>query len=219
MREEILDLEKSIIGEKLKEKDNYWEILGEIKEYIEEFGSRLDQDNYYVLKEGVFVSKDAIVSDEALIEGPCIIGPFSQIKPYAYIRENVIIGSDCVVGHGCEIKNSIMFNESKIAHFNYVGDSILGYRTHLGAGAIISNLRFDKKNIEIKDKDKKIEISFKKMGVILGDNSEVGCNTVILPGSYIGKNTWIYPLLRVGGYIPSGRIVKDKNVIVERVGN
>ena len=174
-----------------------------IKEYIKICASLLD-GRYSEISEGVYVSYDAEISAGATIIGPAIICHGAEIRPGAYIRENVIIGEGALIGNSCEVKNSIIFDEAKLPHYNYVGDSIIGFKAHMGAGAIASNLRLDKKIIEIN----KVNTGLRKIGVFLGDNAEVGCNSVLCPGTVIGKGGVIYPLTVVKGVIGSGEIYK-----------
>ena len=150
----------------------------------------------------VWAAKDAKISDKATIIGPAIIGHNTEIRPGAYIRGSVIIGDDAIIGNSTEIKNSIIFDEAQLPHYNYVGDSIIGYRAHMGAGSIISNVRLDHNNVSVKANGEKIDTGLRKMGVLLGDRAEIGCNSVICPGSIIGRDSIIYPLSRISGIIP-----------------
>ena len=212
---EIFISNKSIADGFIKSFNYPFEALPKIKEYIINLGNSLDS-NYIKKANNIWIHKSVIVSDTAKIIGPCIIDENSEIRHNAFIRENVIIGKNCVVGNSSEIKNSILYDFVQIPHFNYVGDSILGYHSHLGAGAIISNLKSDKKDIVVKYHDEIINTNLKKVGAFIGDNVEVGCNSVINPGTIIFPNTNIYPLVSVRGVIPSNVIVKDKNIIVEK---
>lgn len=212
---EIFISNKSIADGFIKSFNYPFEALPKIKEYIINLGNSLDS-NYIKKANNIWIHKSVIVSDTAKIIGPCIIDEDSEIRPNAFIRENVIIGKNCIVGNSSEVKNSILYDFVQIPHFNYVGDSILGYHSHLGAGAIISNLKSDKKDIVVKYHDEIINTNLKKVGAFIGDNVEVGCNSVINPGTIIFTNTNIYPLVSVRGVIPSNVIVKDKNIIVEK---
>jgi len=157
------------------------------------------------------------IAPSALIEGPAIICKDSEIRHCAYIRGNAIIGEGCVIGNSCEVKNAIIFNKSQVPHFNYVGDSILGYHAHMGAGSIVSNLKSDGKNITVKDGEEKMETGLRKFGAIVGDNVEIGCNSVLNPGTVVGKNSNVYPLARVRGLVPSDSIYKDEDNVVKKV--
>ena len=193
-----------------------YEVLPNIKEYIISLGNKLD-NHYKKIDNDIWISNKATISKSAEIIGPCIIDDDAEIRHNAFIRGSVIIGKGCVLGNSCEIKNSILFDEVDVPHFNYVGDSILGYKSHLGAGVIISNLKSDKKNVTIKYNDKTIDTGLRKVGSFLADNVEVGCNSVLNPGTIIGNNTSIYPLTSVRGYIPKDSIVKDKNNIIKKI--
>ena len=193
-----------------------YEVLPNIKEYIISLGNKLD-NHYKKIDNDIWISNKATISKSAEIIGPCIIDDDAEIRHNAFIRGSVIIGKGCVLGNSCEIKNSILFDEVDVPHFNYVGDSILGYKSHLGAGVIISNLKSDKKNVTIKYNDKTIDTGLRKVGAFLADNVEVGCNSVLNPGTIIGNNTSIYPLTSVRGYIPKDSIVKDKNNIIKKI--
>jgi NDP-sugar pyrophosphorylase family protein len=190
------------------------EVLPYIESYILFLGSMLD-DSYEQVEEGIWIAKDALISKSADISGPCIIDHEAELRHNAFIRGSAIIGKDCVLGNSCEIKNSIMFDNSQAPHFNYVGDSILGYKSHLGAGAITSNLKSDKSNVVIKDKED-LNTGLRKVGAFLGDNVEVGCNTVLNPGTIVGPNTSIYPLTNVRGVIPANMIVKHTEMVRKR---
>lgn len=217
MKTEELFLSNDSIAIDLIRKYEYpFMALPHIKEYIIELGKTLD-DNYINQGNNIWIHKTAKVDKTAHIEGPCIIDENAEIRPSAFIRGSAIIGKNCVFGNSCEIKNSIIFNNSQIAHFNYVGDSILGAHTHLAAGVITSNLKIDGSNIVIKNGDEKIETNMRKIGAILGDYAEVGCNSVLNPGTIIGPYTIIYPLTAVRGVIPGKKVVKDMNNIVERI--
>ena len=213
----LLDLNHTITKEYFKDCEYPWEILPEIKNIILELGKKLDTSQYKEIKENVWVHNSATIDDNVTLIGPAIIGPQSQIKHCAYIRENVVIGEKCTVGNSCEIKNAIIFDESQIPHFNYVGDSLMGYKSHMGAGSIVSNLKSDKTNIVVRDGDNKLETNLRKFGAVIGDHVEIGCNSVLNPGTVIGKNSNIYPLSRVRGLVPENSIYKDEDNIVEKI--
>lgn len=192
-----------------------WEALTEIKDFIFEYAKNLPSD-FERIKEFVWVGKGTTIEKNVLIKGPAIIGYNCQIRHSAYIRENVIIGNDVVIGNSSEIKNSILFNKVQVPHYNYVGDSILGYKSHLGAGAITSNLKSDGTLVKVKYEKDIIETGLRKFGAIVGDLAEVGCNSVLNPGTIIGKDSIVYPLSSVRGYIPEKSILKSTGEIVHR---
>lgn len=214
--ENLLDLKYTIAQNYLKKYEYPWEIIPEIKNIILEIGKNLDKEEYKEIKENVWLHKQATVDDNVVIIGPAIIGKNSHIKHCAYIRENVIIGESCTIGNSCEIKNSIIFDDSQVPHFNYVGDSIMGYKSHMGAGAIVSNLKSDKSNITVRNENESIETNLRKFGAIIGDSVEIGCNSVLNPGTVVGKNSNVYPLARVRGVVPENSIYKDEDNIVEK---
>lgn len=190
-------------------------VLPHIKEYIIKLGKNLDAD--YINKgDNIWIHKTAIVDKTVRIKGPCIIDEGAEIRPFAFIRGSVIIGKYCMFGNSCEIKNSIIFDNSQVPHFNYIGDSILGAHSHMAAGVITSNLKIDKKTIIIKDGNEKIETGMRKIGAFLGDYAEVGCNCVLNPGSFIGPYTIVYPLTSVRGVVPANSVVKSMDNIVKR---
>ena len=193
-----------------------WEVLPKIKDFILKLGKSLPKEEYTQLAENVWIAKSAKVAPTAFINGPTIIGKNAEIRHCAFIRGNAIVGDDAVVGNSTELKNVILFNKVQVPHYNYVGDSILGYKSHMGAGSITSNVKSDKKLVIIKNGEDKIETNLKKVGAMLGDNVEVGCNSVLNPGTVIGKNTNVYPLSSVRGVVPSNSIYKKQNEIVEK---
>lgn len=210
----LFDLDKTIAKELLSYCEYPWEALSKIKEHIIFLGGKLDKALFDEISPGVWVSKSAEIAPSASISPPCIIGENSIIRHSAFIRGSVIIGKDCVVGNSTEMKNSIIFDNVQIPHYNYVGDSILGYKAHLGAGAITSNVKSDKSPVTIKKGAEKIHTNLKKFGAMVGDFTEVGCNSVLCPGSVIGKNCTIYPLSRVRGFVQENSIFKDENNII-----
>lgn len=215
----ILDINKTIGKDLFKETNYPWEVLPYIKDYIITLGNNLDKDNYTEIEDHIWVGSNVEIDKLSTIIAPCIIDENTIIRPGAYIRGNAIIGKNCVIGNSTEIKNSIIFDNCQLPHYNYVGDSILGYHVHLGAGVILSNLKNDGTNIDIKYKGKKVSTGMRKMGSVIGDSTEVGCNSVLYPGTIIGKNTNIYPLTRVRGIINSNSIVKDENTVVDKEVN
>ena len=212
----LFDLEHTIAREYLENYEYPWEALPEIKNFIRELIEKLDHNEYTEYKKDVWVHKSATIAPTADVNGPAIIGPKSEIRHCAYIRGNAIIGEGCVIGNSCEVKNAVIFDKSQVPHFNYVGDSILGFHAHMGAGSIVSNLKSDGKNVTIRVGDVKIPTNLRKFGAIIGDNVEVGCNSVLNPGTIVGKNSNIYPLARVRGLVPERSIYKDEDNIVEK---
>lgn len=216
--ENLFNLEETIAKEFLKKFTYPWEALPFIEDYIIELGKTLDKNEYDEIKENVWVHKNTTIFETAYIKAPCIICEGAEIRQAAFIRGKAIVGKNAVVGNSTELKNAILFNNVQVPHFNYIGDSILGYKAHLGAGAITSNVKSDKKLVVIKDKKDKIEIptEMKKVGAFVGDYSEIGCQTVLNPGTVIGRNTNIYPLSSVRGVIPENSIYKNQNEIVNK---
>lgn len=194
-----------------------WEVLPKIKEFIVTLGNSLDSDIYEYKGENIWIAKSAKVAPTAYIAGPAIIGEDTEIRHCAFIRGNAIVGNHCVVGNSTELKNVILFNNVQVPHYNYVGDSILGYKSHMGAGSITSNVKSDKKLVIVKNAAECFETGLKKFGAMIGDGVEVGCNSVLNPGTVIGKNSNIYPLSCVRGVIPENSIYKNKNEIVEKI--
>lgn len=193
-----------------------WEALPKIKDFILELGKRLDPDEYTEIKEHVWVAKSAVIAPTAFINGPAIIGRDTEVRHCAFIRGNVLVGDGAVVGNSTELKNVILFDKVQVPHYNYVGDSILGYKSHMGAGAITSNVKSDKKLVVVHTPEEDIETGLKKFGAMLGDEVEVGCGSVLNPGSVIGSHTNIYPLSMVRGYVPSRSIYKKQGEVAAK---
>lgn len=193
-----------------------WEALPKIKDFIIELGNSLDPEEYEKRGENIWIHKSATVFDSAYIAGPCIIGKDTEVRQCAFIRGSALVGDNCVVGNSTELKNVIIFNNVQVPHYNYVGDSILGFHSHMGAGSITSNVKSDKTLVHVKGADFDIATGMKKFGAMLGDYVEVGCNSVLNPGTVIGSHSNIYPLSRVRGYVPSNSIYKDQNDIVTK---
>lgn len=209
------------IANELLQKHTYpWECLSEIKEYILELGKHLPTDKFDNPSEGVWIAKSATVFPSAYIGAPCIIDECAEVRHCAFIRGSAIVGKNCVVGNSVELKNAILFDNVQVPHYNYVGDSILGYRSHMGAGSITSNVKSDKTLVTVKAAVcpfcSPIETGLKKFGAMLGDFVEVGCNSVLNPGTIIGRNTNIYPTSCVRGYIPENSIFKSQDSIVAK---
>lgn len=194
-----------------------WEVLPKIKDFIINLGENLNNEEYDKLGENVWIAKSAKVAESAYINGPTIIGKNAEIRHCAFIRGNAIVGENAVVGNSTELKNVILFNNVQVPHYNYVGDSILGYKSHMGAGSITSNVKSDKKLVIVKSEDEKIETGLKKFGAMLGDNVEVGCGSVLNPGTVIGKNTNIYPLSSVRGVVKENSIYKKQGEVVQKI--
>lgn len=194
-----------------------WEILPRLESFILALGPMLPADEFEQVSDNVWISRSAVVAPTASITGPCIVDSGAQIRHCAFIRGNVIVGKGTVVGNSCEVKNSLLFDEVEAPHFNYVGDSILGYKSHLGAGAITSNIKNDKKNVEIHFPLGSIKTEMRKLGAIVGDGVQVGCNCVLNPGTVIGKETRIYPLNSVRGWVDEKSIYKHEGKIVEMI--
>lgn len=193
-----------------------WEVLPKIGEFILRLGNALPEDRYENMGENIWIARSAKVFPSAYIHGPVIIDEEAEIRHCAFIRGNAIIGKGAVVGNSTELKNVILFNKVQVPHYNYVGDSVLGYKAHMGAGSITSNVKSDKTLVAVKSEEGFIETGLKKFGAMLGDLVEVGCNSVLNPGTIIGKNASVYPTSSVRGYIPPDSIYKDKGEIVIR---
>ena len=212
--QELYDLDHTLAKEYLQKFTYPWEALKGIHDLILELGPTLK--DYKEIQPQVWVHPEAVVAPTAYLGAPCIIGPRTEVRHGAFIRGNALVGADCVVGNSVELKNVILFDHVQTPHYNYVGDSILGYYSHMGAGSITSNVKSDKTLVVVKDKEKAIETGLKKMGAMLGDHVEVGCNSVLNPGTVIGIDTNIYPLSRVRGVIPAHSIYKDAEHVVEK---
>lgn len=216
----FLDLNKSIAGKYIEKYTYPWEILPDIKDIIIEIGSTLSPEEYENKGENIWISKEAKVATTACLSGPLIICAGAQVRHCAFVRGSAIIGRNTVVGNSTELKNVILFDNVQVPHYNYVGDSVLGFKSHMGAGSVTSNVKSDKTLVTVKTMEGDIiETGLKKFGAILGDYVEVGCNSVLNPGSIIGKHTNIYPLSMVRGYIRENSIYKNKNEIVEKEEN
>ena len=211
--EKLYNLNETIAKELLSSKKYPWELLPEINQFILELGPKLDKEIFNQIGENIWVAKSAKISPTASITGSVIIDENAEIRHCAFIRGKAIIGKNAVVGNSTELKNCILFNNVQVPHYNYVGDSILGYKAHMGAGSITSNVKSDKTNVQIKGNET-IDTNLRKVGAFLGDGVEVGCNSVLNPGTVIGRNSNIYPLSSVRGVIPENSIYKNKNEIV-----
>jgi len=212
---ELYTLEETIAASLLETVEFPWEALPKIKDFILELGKKLPKDKFDEVKENVWVAKNATVAPTAYINGPCIIDEEAEVRHCAFIRGNAIVGKGAVVGNSTELKNVILFNKVQVPHYNYVGDSILGFKAHMGAGSITSNVKSDKTLVKVHAKED-VETGLKKFGAMLGDNVEVGCNSVLNPGTVIGKNSNIYPTSMVRGFVPADSIYKTKTEIAEK---
>jgi len=212
---ENYDLTKTIAAKLLEEADYPWEVLPRIGEFILSMGKELSEDDYEKKGEDVWIAKSAKVAPTAFINGPAIIGKDAEIRHCAYIRGNAIVGEGAVVGNSTELKNVLLFNKVQVPHYNYVGDSVLGYKAHMGAGSITSNVKSDKTLVTINYEDEKVATGLKKVGAMLGDNVEVGCNSVLNPGTVVGHGAQVYPLSMVRGFVKAESIYKKQGEIVE----
>ena len=212
----LYNLEKTIAAPLLSRFEYPWQALSSIKDFTTELGKTLDKEIFEEVSPDVWIAKSATVAPSAYIAPPCIIDENAEIRHCAFIRGGVIVGKGSVVGNSTEMKNAIIFDSVQIPHFNYVGDSVLGYKSHLGAGAVTSNVKSDKTPVTIKTDDEKIETGLKKFGAMVGDFTEVGCNSVLCPGTVIGKNCTVYPLSRVRGFLKENSIFKSQENIVTK---
>ena len=212
----LLDLEQTIAKDLFQGKTYPWEVLPEIGAFILKLGQTLSPEEYDCVGENVWIAKSAKVAPTACVNGPAIIGKEAEVRHCAFIRGNAIVGEGAVAGNSTELKNVVLFNKVQVPHYNYVGDSVLGYKSHMGAGSICSNVKSDKKLVVVKDKEEQIETGLKKFGAMLGDNVEVGCGSVLNPGTVIGRNSNIYPLSPVRGCVPADSIYKSRNEIVKK---
>ena len=214
---ELYDLTETAAKPLLESVTYPWEALPKIKDFIIELGNSLDPEEYEKRGENIWIHKSATVFDSAYIAGPCIIGKDTEVRQCAFIRGSALVGDNCVVGNSTELKNVIIFNNVQVPHYNYVGDSILGFHSHMGAGSITSNVKSDKTLVHVKGADFDIATGMKKFGAMLGDYVEVGCNSVLNPGTVIGSHSNIYPLSSVRGFVPGNSIYKKQGEVVEKV--
>ena len=212
---ELFDLSHTAAAGLLEKTEYPWEALSAISDLIIEIGKTLPEDEYDHPQDDVWIAKDATVFQSAYIHGPCIIGHGTEVRQCAFIRGSALVGEGCVVGNSTELKNVILFDGVQVPHYNYVGDSILGYKAHMGAGSITSNVKGDRSNVVVKSPEEgNIETGRYKFGAMLGDLAEIGCNSVLNPGTVIGRNSQIYPVSCVRGVVPADSIYKDKDDIV-----
>ena len=214
--ENMYDLKETIAADLFTEAEYPWEVLPRIHDFILELGKRLPEEIYEKRGEDIWVAKNAKVAPTACLNGPLIIDEDAEIRHCAFVRGSAIVGKGSVVGNSTELKNDIIFNSVQVPHYNYVGDSILGYKSHMGAGSITSNVKSDKTLVVVKDGDEKIETGLKKFGAMLGDFVEIGCNSVLNPGTVIGRHTNVYPLSSVRGVIPANSIFKKPGEVVQK---
>lgn len=214
--EELYDLNETIAASLFEGHTYPWELLPLIKDYIIELGNSLPEDEYEIRGENVWVHKTAKVFESAHLGGPCIVDAEAEVRHCAFVRGSAIVGKKCVVGNSVELKNVILFNNVQVPHYNYVGDSILGFKSHMGAGSITSNVKSDKSLVTVRCESGSIETGIKKIGAMLGDNVEVGCNSVLNPGTIIGRGSNVYPTSSVRGYIPAGSIYKKRGEIATK---
>lgn len=213
---DLYDLDQTLAKDYLSQFKYPWEALSGIKELIISLGKQLSNDEYEEVSENVWVHKSATVFPSAYLGAPCIIGANTEVRHCAFIRGSALVGDDCVVGNSVELKNVILFNHVQVPHYNYVGDSILGHYAHMGAGSITSNVKSDKELVVVHGEDENIETGVKKFGAMIGDHVEVGCNTVLNPGTVIGKNSNVYPVSCVRGVVPANSIYKNSGAIVTK---
>ncbi len=212
----LLDLKETIAAELFEGKTYPWEVLPEIGDFIVKLGKTLSPKEYDYQEGDIWIAKSAKVAQTACINGPVIIGKDAEVRHCAFIRGKAIIGEGAVVGNSTELKNAVLFNKVQVPHYNYVGDAVLGYKSHMGAGSICSNVKSDKKLVVVKDGEERVETGLKKFGAMLGDNVEVGCGSVLNPGTVIGRNCNIYPLSSVRGCVPADSIYKSAGEVVEK---
>ncbi len=214
--ENLFSPERSLVGGFLSSFEYPWQALSSLKSYISALGLLLDKQAFFMPKEGVWVHKSAEISPSAYVAGPCIIDENACLRHGAFVRGCAVIGKGCVVGNSSEVKNSVLFDGALIPHFNYVGDSILGFKAHLGAGVILSNVKADKTPVTVRCGKQSVYTGLKKLGSMLGDFAEIGCNSVLNPGTVIGANSNVYPLSNVRGAVPPDSIYKGKDNIIPK---
>lgn len=213
---ELYTLEETLAKPLLEQLEYPWEALPKIGDFIKKIGPTLSKDLYEEREENVWIAKSAKLYPNHYIAGPCIIGERTEVRPGAFIRGNALVGNDCVVGNSTELKNVILFNHVQVPHYNYVGDSILGFYSHMGAGSITSNVKADKTPVHVKGEDFDMDTGLKKFGAMLGDYVEIGCNSVLNPGSVICRGSNVYPVSCVRGVVLPHSIYKEKGKIVKK---
>lgn len=210
----LFDLSHTAARPLLEAAEYPWQALSGIGSFIKQLGPTLPADEYEQKGENVWIHKSAVIFPNNYIAGPCIIGPQTEVRPGAFIRGNALVGSGCVVGNSTELKNVILFDSVQVPHYNYVGDSILGYKSHMGAGSITSNVKSDKTLVTVRVGEERIGTGLKKFGAMLGDGVEVGCGTVLNPGTVVGPESRIYPLSMVRGFVPKGSLYKKQGEVI-----
>ena len=213
---DLLDLSHTQAAPLFEGKTYPYEVLDGIKSFILELGATLNPEEYDHPEEDVWIARDAVIYPNNYIAGPCIIGHKTEVRPGAFIRGSALVGDNCVVGNSTELKNVILFDNVQVPHYNYVGDSILGYKAHMGAGSLTSNVKSDKLLVVIHNGDEQIETGRKKVGAMVGDRVEVGCNSVLNPGTVVGRDSNIYPLSCVRGVVPANSIYKQRDNIADK---
>ncbi len=213
---DLYDLNETIAADLFEGATYPWEVLSKIKDFIITLGATLDEEKYEKRGENIWIAKSAKVAPTACLNGPLIVDEDAEIRHCAFVRGSAIVGKGAVVGNSTELKNVVLFNKVQVPHYNYVGDSILGYKAHMGAGSITSNVKSDKTLVVIKATDGNMETGIKKVGAMLGDNVEVGCNSVLNPGTVVGRNSNVYPTSCVRGVIPANSIFKKDGQVIEK---
>ena len=212
---DLYDLDHTLAGDYLRQFTYPWEALAGIGDMISALGAALSPDEYDHPEEGVWVARDAKVYPTAYLGAPCIIGHKTEVRPGAFIRGNALIGAGCVVGNSTEVKNAILFDGAQAPHYNYIGDSVMGHKAHTGAGAVTSNLKQDHSNVTVLKDGERVETGMRKFGAMLGDHAEIGCGSVLNPGTVVGKNARVYPLSMVRGFVPANHIYKKAGEVAE----
>ena len=212
---DLYDLDHTLAGDYLRQFTYPWEALAGIGDMISALGAALRPDEYDHPEEGVWVARDAKVYPTAYLGAPCIIGHKTEVRPGAFIRGNALIGAGCVVGNSTEVKNAILFDGAQAPHYNYIGDSVMGHKAHTGAGAVTSNLKQDHSNVTVLKDGERVETGMRKFGAMLGDHAEIGCGSVLNPGTVVGKNARVYPLSMVRGFVPANHIYKKAGEVAE----
>lgn len=212
----LYDLGETMAAPLLEQAEYPWEVLGDIGAFIRKMGETLSAERFEKRGQDIWIAKSAKVAPTASITGPCIIGPETEVRHCAFIRGNALVGAGAVVGNSTELKNVILFDKVQVPHYNYVGDSILGYKAHMGAGSITSNVKSDKKLVVVRDGTAEVATGRKKVGAMVGDNVEVGCGSVLNPGTVLGRGCSVYPLSSVRGTVPAGCIYKCRGEVAQR---
>ncbi len=213
---ELLDLSHTAAQELFLRHDYPWEVLAELPDFIRALGASLPAEEYTETEKDVWVHRTAKIAKSALVLGPTVIGADTEVRHGAYIRGSVLVGAGCVIGNSAELKNAVIFDAVQVPHYNYVGDSVLGYRSHMGAGSIASNVKSDKTSVSVVSGGERIDTGLRKLGTVLGDFAEIGCNSVLCPGSVVGRRSTVYPLTRLRGVLDADSICKSEGVIIKK---